>query len=109
LRRSFALLLLALAGCGGSSGPAVEETASGVEEAPLARLEGKNLSVEWVVCVDEGATASGRPVFRCNVNFGDPHIEGYCAVVEDGRLVTHVERPDLRCARERTAEGEPVG
>jgi hypothetical protein len=102
---------IALAGCGGAdpTEPAAEPTKAGVEAALLARLEAKDLSVEWVVCVDEGAEWDGAPVYRCNVNFGDPHIEGYCALVEEGRLVTHVERPELRCARERTGEGEPVG
>ena len=88
-------------------------TSSGTSPASrrplLERLEARDLSVEWVVCVDEGASFGGETVYRCNVNFGDPHIEGYCALVEDGELVTHVERPELRCARERTPEGEPVG
>lgn len=82
---------------------------AGVEAALLARLEAKDLSVKWVACADEGATFEDRPVLRCNVSFGDPHIEGYCATVRDGVLVTHVEEPALRCARERTPEGEPVG
>jgi hypothetical protein len=99
-------------GCGRSqpqTPPPVQATKAGVEAALLARLEGKDLSVEWVVCTDEGASFQGRPVYRCNVNFGDPHIEGYCAVVEGGKLVTHVERPELRCGRERTPEGVPQG
>ena len=109
-------LLLAFAagviGCSRSqpqTTPPAQSTKAGVEAALLARLEAKNLSMKWVVCADEGAKSEGRTIFRCNVNFGDPHIEGYCAMVEDGKLVTHVERPELSCGRERTPEGDPVG
>ena len=42
-------------------------------------------------CVDGGVRRDGAPVFRCNVNFGEPHIEGYCVLVRDGRAVTQVE------------------
>ncbi len=104
-----ALALAILTACGGSHADGIEPTQAGVETALQARLEAKDLSVKGVVCVDEGAKWEGETVFRCNVNFGDPHIEGYCAVVEGGELVTHVERPELRCDRERTPGGEPVG
>jgi len=106
-RLALALLAVALAGCGGSPGPA--STAGNVEAALLDRLEKKLLSVEWVRCAASGYEHESEPVFRCNVNFGDPHIEAYCALLRDGRLVTHVEQPALRCARERTPEGDPVG
>jgi len=93
---------------GGSSAPSAN-TAGKVEAALLGRLEEKLLSVEWVRCAASGYELESEPVFRCNVNFGDPHIESYCALIRDGELVTHVEEPALRCARERTASGEPVG
>ncbi len=36
-----------------------------------------------------------RPIVRCNVNFGDPHIEAYCSVMIDGKLRTnHEDRGD---------------
>ena len=106
--------MLAASSCGGNeqagggSAPAAK-TAANVEAALLGRLEAKLLSVEWVTCSERGYELESEPVFRCNVNFGDPHIEGYCALIRDGELVTHVEEPELRCARERTAAGEPVG
>ena len=55
-------------------------------------------------CVDEGVRRDGAPVFRCNVNFGEPHIEGYCVLVRDGRAVTQVEDRGLRCRRTRTGD-----
>ena len=106
--------LLAASACGGNEQagggrPGSANTAANVEAALLGRLEGKLLSVEWVRCLASGYERESEPVFRCNVNFGDPHIEAYCALIRDGELVTNVEEPALRCARERTAEGEPVG
>jgi hypothetical protein len=35
------------------------------------------------------------------VNFGDPHIVQYCAVVRGGRLVTDHEDASIRCGRRR--------
>ncbi len=105
--RLLALVAVALAGCGGS--PPVVNTAANVETALRGRLEAKLLSVKWVKCVPSGYEFESEPVFRCNVDFGDPHIEGYCALLRDGELLTHVEEPALACARERTAAGEPIG
>ena len=64
-----------------------------VERLLGRRLASQHLSYRWVVCVRE------RGVFRCNVNFGDPHIVRYCAVVRAGRLVTDREDGRLHCGR----------
>jgi hypothetical protein len=64
-----------------------------VERRLRQRLDAKHLSYRWVVCVREHA------VFRCNVDFGDPHIVRYCAVVRRGRLVTDREDPRIHCGR----------
>ncbi len=103
-----ALLLaaLVLAGCGGHASPS--NTAANVEAALLSRLEGKLLSVQWVACVASGHEFRSERVFRCKVDFGDPHLESYCALLLDGDLVTHLDEPALTCARERTAAGEPI-
>jgi len=110
VRRALVVLLVAagLAGCGaGAKEP--PPPPSGAEAALLARLEAKQLSVEWVRCVASGYRHASAPVFRCNVSFGDPHLESYCAAFLDEGFVTQYERPELRCARERTATGQPVG
>jgi hypothetical protein len=88
--------LALLAGCGGDS-TAVTPTA--VKEALKVRLADKKLSYEWVYCLRTSRSFEGRPIIRCNVNFGEPHIVIYCATLEDGTLVTNVERPALRCGR----------
>jgi len=97
------------AGCGGGTSPpapagGASATAAGAERALTARLTGRDLSFRWVRCVDEGVRRGGAPVFRCNVNFGEPHIEGYCVLVRDGRAVTQVEDRGLRCRRTRTGD-----
>ncbi len=43
---------------------------------------------------------AGSPIFRCNVNFGEPHIVRYCATLEDGQFVTNREQPEMRCGRD---------
>jgi hypothetical protein len=75
-----------------------------VEAALAARLSARSLSFRWVRCLDSGVRQAGDVVWRCNVNFGEPHIEGYCALLRDGALTTHVEDPSLRCHRVR---GQP--
>jgi hypothetical protein len=90
-----AATLLLLAGCGGSA----ESSPAEVKEALEARLVGKKLSFEWVYCLRTPRSFEDRTIFRCNVNFGAPHIVIYCAVLEEGGLVTNRERPGIRCGR----------
>jgi hypothetical protein len=90
---ALALLAAAIAGCGGNAaGPPVDE-------ALRTRLVDGGLSVRSVACVDSGLRYGGAPVFRCNVNFGDPHIVPYCAALLEGALATDRERKDMRCYR----------
>ncbi|HLE44127.1 MAG TPA: hypothetical protein VJB36_08940 [Methylomirabilota bacterium] len=100
---SVALVFIAGAGCGDGT-PTTAPTPDAARVALAARLTERHLSFRWVACVDEGARHGGEIVFRCNVNFGAPHIPGYCVVVRGGRAVTHLEEPSLRCRRERGRE-----
>jgi hypothetical protein len=84
-----------LAGCGGSA----EADPADVRSALEARLVGKKLSFEWVYCLRTRRSFEGLTIFRCNVNFGEPHIVIYCAVLDDGELLTNRERPGIRCGR----------
>jgi hypothetical protein len=91
--------LLVLGGCGGSDATSGPATAREVQVALESRLLGRNLSYRWVVCVRTKASFTGSPIFRCNVNFGEPHIVRYCATLDDGQLTTNREQPDIRCGR----------
>jgi hypothetical protein len=68
-----------------------------VRSALISRLETEHLTYRWVVCVPTGRAFRRQGVVRCNVNFGDPHIEAYCAIVDRGRLLTDHETPSFDC------------
>ena len=95
MTRAALFVSLALAAGCGSSAP----DATAVKNALETRLAAKGLSFEWVVCARTERSFEGRSVFRCNVNFGEPHIVRYCATLEDGTLVTNREQPAMRCGR----------
>jgi hypothetical protein len=94
-----AALAMVAAGCGGSGSPAGLRAAT----PPLAkrlladRLRASHLTFHWVACVRTGRAYAGVSVVRCNVDFGDPHIEGYCAVLRTGRLLTNHDDPAIPC------------
>ena len=89
------------AGCGGKA----ETTTASVRTALEARLRGKSLSFEWVYCLRTRRSFEGSTIFRCNVNFGEPHIVIYCAVLDGGELVTNREQPAIRCGRGASLSG----
>ena len=89
-----------LGGCGHSQATSADPNAAEVRAALEARLVGKSLSFRWVVCVETDRLFAGRSIFRCNVNFGEPHIVRYCATLGDGHLVTNREQPEMRCGRD---------
>ena len=65
--------------------------------AMVARLEAASAHFAWVVCVRSGARFEGVPVVRCNVDFGDPHIQAFCSVLRGGRLVTNADDAAIPC------------
>ena len=68
-----------------------------VRAALITRLDASHLRYRWVVCVETGRVYRSQGVVRCNVNFGDPHIEAYCSIMDGGRLVTNHETPSFPC------------
>jgi hypothetical protein len=68
-----------------------------VRAALIARLRASHLRYRWVVCLRTGRVFRDQGVVRCNVNFGDPHIEAYCSIIDRGRLVTDHETPSFAC------------
>jgi hypothetical protein len=94
------LSLLVLGGCGGSEESSAPATVREVRAALEKRLVERNLTFRWVVCVPTKASFAGSPIFRCNVNFGAPHIVRYCATLDDGHLATNRDEPEMRCGRD---------
>ena len=92
-----AAALALVAGCGDTENAA---TPADVKAALEARLVDRHLSFEWVYCLRTKLEFEGRDIVRCNVNFGEPHIVVYCAVLDDGTLITNRERRTIRCGRD---------
>jgi hypothetical protein len=87
-----------LAGCGGSSIHLSEASPSAGKRLLQQRLDAKRLDYRWVACVRVGHTYKGVPITRCNVNFGiDPHIEAYCLLLKNGKLVTNHDDGAIPC------------
>ena len=91
--------LTLLAGCGGSSSSLGYEgvTPPVAKRLLTERLRAAQLAFSWVACVNTGRRYHGVAVVRCNVDFGDPHIEAYCSVLRAGRLVTDHDDSAIPC------------
>ena len=94
-RAALLAALILAAGCGGKA----ETSPAAVQAALEARLDGKRLSYEWVYCLRTRRTFEEKTIFRCNVNFGEPHIVIYCVTLASDTLLTNRERPGIRCGR----------
>jgi len=92
-----AVAILAAACQGGKPRP------TGVAAELRRSLAGRGLSVRWVACVRRPERIGDAPVYRCNVDFGDPHVEMYCATVVDGRLRALPWRRAVRGEQDRAA------
>jgi hypothetical protein len=92
-----------LSGCGGSPSsqrsPQLRAlTPAAAKRLLTRRLDRKQLDYKWVACVAVGRTYRHVAITRCNVDFGiDPHVEGYCVLLKDGRLVTNHEDASIPC------------
>jgi hypothetical protein len=92
---ALAAAVVLLAGCGGSSYTAASPSVA--KRLLVERLHAKHLTFHWVACLRTGRSYRGAPVVRCNVNFGDPHIEAYCSLLRNGHLVTNHEDSAIPC------------
>lgn len=67
-------------------------------EAVLGRqLHHQFLSYRWIICSSTRRHYEGHQLAVCNVSFGDPHIEPYCAVLINGTLITDHQNRTLSC------------
>jgi hypothetical protein len=90
-----------LAGASGGSGPRVATAPVSVLRTRLiAQLRAQHLSYHAVACVRTGRSFHGVGVVRCNVDFGDPHIQAYCLVLRGGRLDTSEEDAAIPCGHD---------
>ena len=98
-------LVLALSGSVARAQPSLQAATQSttqrarVETALRARLRRKYLSYHWVVCVQTDRSYKGARIWRCNVDFGDPHIVQYCVILSGTTLITNYENPALTCGR----------
>jgi hypothetical protein len=106
LMLALAVLVLA-AGCGGGSSAGLTSASPNVaKELMTTRLKAKHLDYRWVACVRVPRTYTNVPITRCNVNFGiDPHIEAYCLVLKNGKLLTNHEQPAIPCGHDGAGWG----
>jgi hypothetical protein len=88
----------ALAACGCGS-----DAERDVASLLRSHLEDRELAVKWVVCGPAPANSGPPGVQRCNVSFGDPHIQIYCAAIVDERLVAAEWRQAVHGVQDRRA------
>jgi hypothetical protein len=96
---ALAATVLVAAACGSQTASPQPTSATPAQAKSLltARLHAKQLSFRWVACIRNGRSYRAARIVRCNVNFGDPHIEAYCSVLVGGRLVTDHENAAIPC------------
>jgi hypothetical protein len=95
--------LVLLAGCGGGGSPYRATTPQDAKKLMIRYLDTKYLIYHWVACLHTGRSFKGAAIVRCNVNFGDPHIEAYCIVLKNGKLYSDHQDPAIPCQRDDRA------
>lgn len=90
-----AVLVLVLSKSG--SAGAVTSNEPQIKRQLIERLHQHALYPHWVACVPNGRSFDGAAVIRCNVNYGDPHIEAICGVLRDGKLLTDHDEAAIQC------------
>lgn len=82
------------------SGAITTASTATFQRAMVARLATQHAHFHWVACVRSGRRYGGVAIVRCNVNFGDPHIQAYCSVFRAGRLLTSADDPRIPCGHD---------
>jgi hypothetical protein len=103
VRVAIGLALLVLVGCGGGSATYRAATLPEAKKLMIDYLDGKQLTYHWVACLRTGRSFHDAAIIRCNVNFGDPHIEAYCIVLRDGKFESDHQDPAIPCHRDHRA------
>jgi hypothetical protein len=82
---------------GSAASPPYRSNQAQIKAKLAVRLHERLLKPHWIVCVRTGRLFHDAAVVRCNVNFGDPHIQAYCAVLRGDKLVTQYDDAKLPC------------
>jgi hypothetical protein len=94
----------ALAGCGAATSSTYRSpTTPQAKQLMIEYLNVRHLDWRWVACLHTGRSFAGASIVRCNVNFGDPHIEAYCTVLRWGKLYSDHQDPAIPCRRDNRA------
>jgi hypothetical protein len=90
------------------SGRVTTASVATFKRAMIAKLEAQKAHFFWVVCVPSGGRFEGVRVVRCNVDFGDPHIQAYCSVFRGGRLLTSADDPAIPCGPDNAGYSQAI-
>jgi hypothetical protein len=101
---ALAAAVAVVAGCGTETSVAYSAaTPAQAKQLMIDYLDSKHLDWRWVACLYTGRSFVGAAIVRCNVNFGDPHIEAYCMVLRWSELYTDHQDPAIPCQRDNRA------
>jgi hypothetical protein len=101
-------LVVAISSSSSEAKPVVSSDEAVIRRQLIERLHHLSLKPRWVACIPSGMRFERAAVIRCNVNFGDPHIEAFCSVLRDGRLVTNGEDAAIPCGHDNAGWRAPV-
>lgn len=94
---------------GGGASPRVTTGSPALFRSMLeARLTRLGDNYHWVACIPNGRFFEGVRIVRCNVDFGEPHIEAFCSVLRGGQLLTSQEDPAIPCGHDNAGMYTPV-
>jgi hypothetical protein len=99
---------VASAVAGSGSAAITTESPAAFRTAVIAHLRAEHLNYHWVVCVRTPHRFKGVPVVRCNVDFGEPHIQAYCSVLRGGRLMTNYQDAAIPCGHDNVGPPDTV-
>lgn len=92
-----------------TAGRVSSESRANFRVAIIASMRAQHLNYEWVACVPSGRRFDGVRVVRCNVDFGiDPHVEAYCSVLSNGRLLSSQDDSAIPCGQDNAGHSPPL-
>ena len=90
------------------SAAAVTSNRTEIKRQLVTRLHEHALRPHQVTCLRSGRRYEGAAVVRCNVNYGDPHIEAICSVLRGDELLTNHDDASIPCESDTAGWRAPV-